>query len=66
MYFGIDQRSSENDEDLNRFQKFLLKCKLVFDNDDHQCIFGVFMKMCCELLLPSAHEHLLSSVQKLA
>ena len=24
------------------------------------------MKMCCEVLLPSAHEHLLSGVQKFA
>ncbi len=66
MYFGIGQRSSEDDEVLNQFQKFPLQCKLVFDNDDYQCILGAFMKMCCEVLLPSAREHLLSSVQKFA
>ncbi len=66
MYFGIGQRNSENDEALNQFQKFPLLCKLVFDNDDHQCILGAFMKMCCEVLLPSAHEHLLSGVQNFA
>ncbi len=66
MYFGIGQRSSENDEALNQFQKFCLQCKLVFDNDDHQCILGAFMKMCCEVLLPSAHEHLLSGVPEFA
>ncbi len=66
MYFGVGQRSSENDEALNQLQKFPLQCKLVFDNDDHQCNLGAFIKMCCEVLLPSAHEHLLSGVPKYA
>ncbi len=66
MYCGIGQRSSENDEALNQFQKFPLQCKLVFDIDDHQCILGAFMKICCEVLLPSAHECLLSRVPKFA
>ncbi len=64
--FCIGQKSSENDEALNQFQKFPLKCKLVFDNDDRQCILGAFMKMCCDMLLPSAHKQLLSSVPKFA
>ncbi len=66
MYFGIGQRSSEDEEALNQFQKFPLQCKIVFDKDDHQRILGAFMKMCCEVLLPSALEHLLSGVPKYA
>ncbi len=66
MYFGIGQRSSENDAALNRFQKYPLQCKLVFDNDDHQCILGAFMKMHCEVLLSSGHNNLLSVVPKIA
>ncbi len=66
MYFGVGQRSSENDEALNQLQKFPLQCKIVFDNDDHQCVLGAFMKMCCEVLLPSAHKHLLKGVPQYA
>ncbi len=65
MYFGIGHRSSEN-EALIQFQKFPLQFKLVFNNNDHQCILGAFMEMCCEVLHSLAHEQLLNDFPKFA
>ncbi len=41
-----------------------LHCKLVFDNDKHQCILGAFMKMCGEVLIPSAFDSLMHYISE--
>ncbi len=64
MYFGVGQRNADNDEHLNQYQRFLLNCKIVFENDDHQCILGVFMMMHCEVFIPSGQDTLMKYTPK--
>ncbi len=47
---------------LDQLIKFRLCCKLVFDNDDHLYIPGAFMKMCCEVLIPSECDVLMKTI----
>ncbi len=62
IYFGVGQRNTDNDENLNQYQQFPLQCKMIFDNDDHQCVLGAFMKMCCEVLTTSGRDSLMKYI----
>ncbi len=57
VFFRVGQQNTDSDEQLNQYQQFPLHCKMIFDNDEHQCIFGAFMKMCCEVLIPSGKTY---------
>ncbi len=62
IYFGVCQRNTDNDEQLNQYQQFPLQCKLIFDNIEHQCILGAFMKLCCEVLTMSGRDTLMKYI----
>ncbi len=62
-YFCFVQRKTDNDEQLNQYRWFPLQCKLVFENNEHQCILGAFMKMCCEVLVPSWQDTLMKFIK---
>ena len=62
IYFGVGQRNTDNDEELNQYQQFPLHCKMIFDNDEHQCVLGAFMKMCCEVLTTSGRDCLMKYI----
>ncbi len=64
MHFGVGQRNMDNNDYLKPFQWLSLQCKLVFENNEHQCILGVFVKMCCEVLLPSECNRLMKCIKK--
>ena len=64
MYFGVGHRLIDGNTTVEQLAKIPLKCKIVFDNDEHQCILGSFIKMCGEVLSPSAFDNLMHYVGK--
>ncbi len=64
MYFGVGQRNTGKDEYLIQLQQFPLQCKPVFENNEHQCIVGAFIKMRYEVLISSGLDTLIKYIQK--
>ncbi len=62
IYFGVGQRNTDNEQQLNQYQRFPLQCKLMFDNKEHQCMLGAFMKVFCEVLTTSGQDILMKYI----
>lgn len=48
---------------MDQLANILFQCKVVFDNNKHQCNLGAFIKMCSEVLIPFAFETLMHFVR---
>ncbi len=40
IHFRVGQRNTGNDEHLNQYQRFPLQDKMIFENNEHQCMLG--------------------------
>ncbi len=51
MYFGVGHQLINSNTTVDQLANNTLQCKVVFDNDYHQCILGAFMNMYGEVYI---------------
>ncbi len=64
MYFGVGHQLIDDNTNVDQLANIPLHCKLVFDNEEHQCILGAFMKMCGEVLILSEFDSLMHYISE--